>query len=282
MKLRALAIAVVLLGGCDSQPEPAAKAPEAPAPAPAAAPEKAPELKLSAEDLAGADRAALVPSPAEMERSLANAGVDRKLATMVADRTISMDVENKDQVAVRAGVVLADLVLTVKESKKETTLERLDTLKVALNKLGAGTDAPAEIDSLKASIENGELTGDSLVQEFDELSQVMVPELEYEAGEWVVPLIEAGSWLEGAHLVSGALKDSGKFDAANDLLRQPEVVDYFIEYVNREGGEKAPDDVVDQLKKTLNTLKEVAAKPSLGAEDVATIHTATGSVLTLL
>ena len=217
-----------------------------------------------------------------MERSLANAGVDRKLATMVADRTISMDVENKDQVAVRAGVVLADLVLTVKESKKETTLERLDTLKVALNKLGAGTDAPAEIDSLKASIENGELTGDSLVQEFDELSQVMVPELEYEAGEWVVPLIEAGSWLEGAHLVSGALKDSGKFDAANDLLRQPEVVDYFIEYVNREGGEKAPDDVVDQLKKTLNTLKEVAAKPSLGAEDVATIHTATGSVLTLL
>ena len=26
----------------------------------------------------------------------------------------------------------------------------------------------------------------------------MVPELEYEAGEWVVPLIQAGSWLEGA------------------------------------------------------------------------------------
>lgn len=280
MKLRALAIAVVLLGGCDnSTPEPAAKAPEAPAPAPA---EKAPELKLSAKDLAAADRVALVPSPAEMERSLAHAGVERKLASMVADRTISMDVENKDQIAVRAGVVLADLVLTVKESKKETTLARLDTLKVALAKLGAGSDVPAEIDSLKSSIENGELTGEDLVQEFDELSQVMVPELEYEAGEWVVPLIEAGSWLEGAHLVSGAVKDAKKFDAANDLLRQPEVVDYFIEYVNREGGEKAPDEVVDQLKKTLATLKQVAAKPTLGAEDVSTIHDATGSVLTLL
>jgi hypothetical protein len=279
MKLRALAIAAVLLGGCDKQSEPAAKAPEAPAPMPDA---KAPELKLSAEDLAGADRAALVPSPAEMERSLAHAGVEQKLASMVADRTISMDVDNKDQIAVRAGVVLADLVLTVKESKKETTIARLETLKVALGKLGAGSDAPAEIDSLKASIENGELAGDALVQEFDELSQVMVPELEYEAGEWVVPLIEAGSWLEGAHLVSGAVQEAKKFEAANDLLRQPEVVDYFIEYVEREGGNKAPDDVVDQLKKTLATLKEVAAKPNLGAEDVATIHSATGSVLTLL
>ena len=190
MKLRALALAVVLLGGCDnSTPEPAAKAPEAPAPAPA---EKAPELKLSAKDLAAADRVALVPSPAEMERSLAHAGVERKLASMVADRTISMDVENKDQVAVRAGVVLADLVLTVKESKKETTLARLDTLKVALAKLGAGSDVPAEIDSLKSSIENGELTGEDLVQEFDELSQVMVPEPSTKPA-WVVPLIEAGS-----------------------------------------------------------------------------------------
>ena len=38
----------------------------------------------------------------------------------------------------------------------------------------------------------------------DELSGVMVPELEYEAGDWVVPLIQTGSWLEGANLVSGA------------------------------------------------------------------------------
>jgi copper chaperone CopZ len=217
-----------------------------------------------------------------MERSLAHAGVERKLATMVDDKPISMDVENKDQIAVRAGVVLADLVLTVKESSTERTMQRLDTIKTAVEKLGGGTDVPAKIDELKASIATGELTPDDLVQEFDELSQVMVPELKYEAGEWVVPLIQAGSWLEGAHLVSGAVKDAGKFEAANNLLRQPAVVDYFIEYVEREGADKAPDKVVDQLKATLKTLKTVAAKPDLGAEDVSTIHDATGSVLNLL
>lgn len=279
MKLRTLALAAVLLGACDTQSEPAAPV-QAPAPAPA---EKAPELKLSKDQLVqGADRVALVPSPAEMERSLSHSGIDQKLAAMVQDRTISMDVENKDQIAVRAGVVLADLVLTVKESPKERTIARLDTLKVALVKLGAGGDAPAEIDDLKKRIESGELGPDELVQEFDELAQVMVPELEYESGEWVVPLIQAGSWLEGAHLVSGAVQTAGKYEAANNLLRQPAVVDYFIEYVDTAGRDKAPDEVVAQLKGTLATLRTVAAKTDLGAEEVATIHDATGSVLTLL
>mgnify|MGYP000477341802 CR=1 FL=1 len=276
MKLRALALAVVLLGGCDNQGEPTANAP---ADAPA---DKAPDIQFTAADFANAEKVALVPSPAEMERSLERSGIEQKLASMVDDSPISMDAENKDQIAVRAGVVLADLVLTVKESSKERTIERLDTIKVAIDKLGGGDDVPAQIDELKAQIEAGELTNDELIQEFDELSQVMVPELEYEAGEWVVPLIQAGSWLEGAHLVSGAVQDAGKFEAANDLLRQPEVVDYFIEYVNREGGDKAPDEVVDQLKSTLSTLKTVADKPALGADEVATIHDATGSVLSLL
>ena len=39
----------------------------------------------------------------------------------------------------------------------------------------------------------------------------------YEAGEWVVPLIQAGSWLEGAHLVSNAIKTESKFDSADKL-----------------------------------------------------------------
>jgi hypothetical protein len=282
MKLRALALAAMLLSGCDSKEEPAAPAAPAAKPEAAKPAEKAPPKTFSPEDLANAERVALVPSPAEMERSLARAGVEKKLASMVDDKPISMEVENKDQVAVRAGVVLADLVLTVKESSTERTLQRLDSIKVAVTKLGGGTDVPAQIDELKSSIATGELTPDDLIREFDELSQVMVPELEYEAGEWVVPLIQAGSWLEGAHLVSGAVKGTGKHEAAGNLLRQPVVVNYFIEYVEREGGDKAPDEVVDQLKKTLSTLKEVAEKPEFTPEDVVTIHDTTGKVLSLL
>ena len=54
---------------------------------------------------------------------------------------------------------------------------------------------------------------------------VMVSELEYEGGDWVVPLIQAGSWLRGADLVSAAI--TKKYSAAGQLLKQPRVVSTF-------------------------------------------------------
>lgn len=285
MKLRALALAAIVfgLGACEPSTSGEAEKSTTPPPEKPAAQEKAPEAKLDPATLKkDAQQVALVPSPAEMEKTLSNAGVGAKLATMVKDRDIKMDVDNKDQLAVRTGVVLADLVLTVKDSPKERIAQRLDRLAEGLDKLGAGKDVQAEIADMKTRIQNDAVNRDDLVKEFDELSGVMVPELEYEAGEWVVPLIQAGSWLEGAHLVSGAVKEAGKIDAADNLLRQPAVVDYFIKYVEREGGEKAPDEVVAKLKETLATLKKVTSKPTLGAEDVDTIHSSTGAVLTLL
>jgi len=217
-----------------------------------------------------------------MQRALSNAGLSTKLDGLVGDRDIKMDVDNKDQIAVRTGVVLADLVLTVTNAPKEKMLARLGRLKEGFDKLGAGTDVQATVDDIIARVNNDAVSREDLLKEMDELSGVMVPELQYEAGDWVVPLIQAGSWLEGAHLVSGAVKTEGKFDAAGPLLRQPAVVDYFLKYVRREGREKAPDEVVTQLEQTLQTLKEVTSHEKLTEEDVSTINSATGAVLTLL
>ena len=244
---------------------------------------KPPEKTFSPAELkAAAENVALVPRPAEMEKALAKAGINSRLGDMVADRDISTDHANLDQVAVRTGVVLADLVLTANSAPKEKTVQNLQKLKTGFSKVGAGNDIQATIDEMIKSIQNDALKGTELVQEMDELSGVLVPELETEAGDWVVPLIQAGSWLEGAHLVSGAIKAESQFGAADGMLKQPAVVDYFILYVNREGGDKAPDEVVSRLKETLNTLKEVASKPTLAQADVETIHSATGAVLTML
>ncbi len=280
MKLWHLASLALVLAACEGE-KPAAPTPTPePTPAPpAASPEKTFDKATLA---AAAEQVALVPSPAEMQRSLEKAGVNKALATMVQERDIVVKVENKDQVAVRTGVILADLLLTVKTAPKERLTARLDRLAEGLNLLGAGTDVQATISDMKLRIQNDAVSRDDLLKEMDELSGAMVPELEYEAGEWVVPLIQAGSWLEGAHLVSSALKEVNRADAADNLLKQPAVVDYFIKYVDREGANKAPDEVVNKLRESLNTLKSVVAKPTLTAEDVDTIHSATGAVLTLL
>lgn len=273
----------MLLWGCGGE-----QPTEAPKTQPAAEPkEEAPAaktFKLDPEQLAkAAEEIALVPSPAEMQKALSNAGLQAKLAEMVAsDKDITMEVENKDQLAVRTGVVLADLVLTVKTSSKELLLSRLAKLKVGFEKLGAGSDIQATIDEMSTQINNDAINRDDLLKEIDELSGVMVPELEYEAGEWVVPLIQAGSWLEGAHLVSNAIKTESKFDSADKLLKQPAVVDYFLKYVQREGREKADDQVVAQLESTLLKLKEVANSEKIDEAGVDTIFSSTSDVLKLL
>ena len=274
-----LALSAAACGG-DASDEATAKEAEAKT---TAAPAKRKAIKFDPATLAGeALKIALVPSPAEMQKALSNAGLQAQLAEMVSDRDISMDVKNKDQIAVRTGVILADLVLTVSTAPNAQQAARLGRIKDGLAALGAGGDVAKTLEELIAKINSGSGSRDDLLKEFDELSGVLVPELKYEAGEWVIPLIKAGSWLEGAHLVAGAIKKEGKYEEAGRLLRQPHVIDYFIEYVQREGANKAPDAVIAKLNETLSTLKEVTSKSVIEEADVNTIHSATAAVLTML
>jgi hypothetical protein len=279
MAVRTLLFSLALVSACESEPV----APPAPVEPVEAQPEKVADLKLDAAQLQAQPKTdALVPSPAEMQATLTKAGLTAQLGTMVADRDVVTKVENLDQTAVRTGVVLADLVLTIKDAPKERVVAQLGRLKEGLGALGAGADTAATLDDLINRVKTEAVTRDDLIKEMDELSGVMVPELKFEGKEWMVPLIQAGSWLEGAHLVAGAIKAEGKADTAAHLLQQPAVVDHFLKYVQHEGRNKAPDAVVDKLQATLLTLKEVTGKPTLTAEDIETIHSATGAVLTLL
>ena len=248
------------------------------------APDQKNSFKISAEELENAvDKSKLVQSPVEMEKVLAKAGISSALSSYIPkDRDLKVVVDDKDQTAVRTGVVLSDLVLTVKVEKKENIIKRLDKLSEGSKFLGAGGDVQSVIVDLKERITSDAVAGDELLSEFEELSMVMVPELEYEAGEWVVPLIQAGTWLEGAHLVSSAMLSENKTNAADQMFRQRQVVEYFISYVKREGTSKAPNAVITKLTSSLEELKVISGKPSLTKEDVQQIKKLTGDVLSML
>ncbi|MFT5583080.1 MAG: hypothetical protein ACI9VR_000657 [Cognaticolwellia sp.] len=238
---------------------------------------------ISPEELAkDADNIALVPSPAEMQKALTAAGIQAKLGEKVPNRTLKMDVPNKDQVAVRTGVILADLLLTVKTAEKEALAKQLLDIKTGMEQLGAGSDIGATVQDLHDRVMNDAVSRDDLVKELDELSGAIIPEIEYEAGPRSVPLIQAGSWLGGANLVAGAVIEAGSYEKAGDLLKQPAVVNYFQGYVKGEGQDKASGEVIAQLETTLNTLAEICAHETLSEEDVKTIQSSTASVLDLL
>jgi hypothetical protein len=278
MSLSTLLLATVFVG-CSGGGEETKPAEPAVTQAPADAPPKPvalDELKASAQNIT------LVPSPAEMQKALEKGGIATKLDALVPARTLKMDVANKDVVAVRTGLVLADTLLTVKTAPKEKLVERLGQVKTGLASLGAGTDLAATIDDLTARITNDGVTRDELVKELDDLHGAVIPEIEYEAGPQVVPLIQAGSWLGGSNLVASAILDANKPEAGTSMLRQPQVCDYFLKYVSIEGQNKAPDEVVQQLNTTLTKLKEIASKPSLTIDDVQEVKTQTDNVLALL
>lgn len=256
-------------GGGEETTAPAKDTPEATAPA-----------MLSAEMRAAAVEDHLVPSPGEMQAAMTAANIQASLASLVTDREMDMTSDDKDHIAVRTGVVLADMLLTVESASKEATIARFKQIQAGLQVLKAGDDLPREIDDLIQQIENDSLTGSKLVFELDQLRAAVIPEISYEA-DWTLPMLQAGAWLEGAHLVSKALAGNAE-SSGTQLLRQPDVVDYFLRYVAQEGEGRADSKVLDTLKTTLGKIKEIVSKDVLTAEDISAIHDSTGVVLDLL
>ncbi len=277
MSLSVLTLAALLVGCGGEEPKPAE--PAAPVAAAPAAPATIDltELKASAEGIT------LVPAPMEMQKALDKAKIADTLESLVQERKFNLDAQEPDVAAVRTGVVLADTLLTVKSAPPEKLVERMKSVQKGMTTLKAGADINATIDSLIGDIQNlGGGSRDEIVKQLDEMHAAIIPEIEYEAGEQITPLIQAGSWLEGSNLLAAAILKANRPEVANDLLRQPAVCDYFLKYVDIAGKSKAPDEVVKQLKTTLEKLKEISSKPSLTVEDIEEVKKQTDTVLGML
>lgn len=232
---------------------------------------------------AQAEKVALVPSPIETQKAMEASGIQTQLATLIPKHDFDLEKADPDHAAVRSGVLLADLLLTTKTADKKDLIRHLKGLAKGMEQLGGGSDIQAVLQDIAERIETDAVTRDELLKEFDELSGAVIPELEFNGQDRVVPMIEAGSWLEGAHLVAQALKKAEDKTAAEKLLKAPSVVEYFQKWVATEGASKAPEAVTLKLQESLATLKTLAEKPEpLTDADLDTIVKVTGDVLALL
>jgi hypothetical protein len=254
---------------------------EAPAPEPVTNPAEPP---LDAAKLNAAhETIALVPSPLETQRVLDQSGIQTQLSTLVTDKAFDMAGEGGDRVAVRTGVVLADLLLTTKTATDDQLVQRLERIGKGMDQLNGGPDIQRTLADQIARVKAGGVTRDELLKEFDELSGAIIPEMEFNGQQRIVPLIEAGSWLEGANLLSKALKTATDKAPAEKLLKSPTVVDYFLKYVKTEGADKASEAVTKKLEESLESLKALATKAeALTDADLDTVARVTDDVLALL
>lgn len=293
MLLRSLSLAGLLaLAACTGTPTPAPDSGEAAGDGSADATPKADPLgdmdpaKLKAGTEGGSDdarRFTIVPSPRETQEAMESAGIDTKLATLIKPREMEFDDQDLDDVAVRTGVVIADMLLTVKTADDAQLISRLEHIQTGMRTLKGGDDIDKTITDLIDRIKAEAINRDDLLKELDELSGAIIPELEFEGKKRVVPLIQAGSWLEGANLVARAAKEKGKPSSVDPILKRKHVVDYFMDYVEGEGKDKAPAAVTEKLKASLTTLKGISEKSEpLNEQDIDTVIQVTEDVLALL
>lgn len=281
MRLTLTLSLLTALVACDTPPAEPVKAPE---PAPTElAPQPKPVSALSAGELASAEPVALVPSPLEMQAALKRSGLLGPQGLLVKPRPLKAAGEDRDRLAVRTGVALADLLLIVQTAQTPELVSLLKEIRAGLVALGAKDDALSALDEMTARVQNEALTRDALVQELDALSGGTLPELEAQLGPRAVPLIRAGSWLEGANLVSSSIIAGGNYDTATDLLRHPGVVAWFQRYVEETPAERPDQEqLMPILRESLKSLATATAPERLGEAEVRQIHQSTAAVLDLL
>ena len=236
-----------------------------------------PEVPQTRTDLSGlAHNASLVASPTELQEAMLHAGVDTRFGTLLKRRNFKLTGEKED-VALRTGIVLADMVLTLNESDKDVLLDDLDKLRTGLNTIGAGGDIDATLGQIIDHVKADSVSRQELWLQVEEMREAAYGELAMEAGSQVVPLVQAGSWLEGTHLLAVAVLQAEESGGAPNLLRQPDVVAYFLAQLKV--GEGDVSSVNTLARGTLEQMHDIAMKDSLTIEDIRSIEKLTGELL---
>lgn len=265
-----------LFWACSGEPEAVTD------PTPETAPEAAPAAPLDPEQLEQAVEHALAPSPNETRLAVERAGITLSLGTLIPERSWTLDQGDIDRAALRTGVLLGDLVLTVKEAEKPWLVNQLQLIHDGLNAMSAGEGLLSTVADMKASVENDAVSRDDLLRQLDDLVG-MVPTSEGVGPEDNSgPLLQAGAWLGGTNLTSRAILRSGQIEAADTLLRQKAVAEYFRGYVSEGEGEEKAGEVQDLLKTTLTRLIEVSDQETIGRADVEDVRDQTQALIDLL
>ena len=269
--IRNVCAVLLLLTACGGEsapvaPVPAVDAPAAPSPA----------------QIDAAAGRVLAPSPLELDKAVRAAGVADSLGALVPERTYQTTAGDPGTTAVRTGVLLADTVFTGASASNEELVAKATTVRDGLRAIGATEALVGQIDDMNARLLSGAATRDDLLAEVDGITSIMVPEEGWGPEDRSGPLVQAGVWLESAHLVAAACVDKQDAAAATTLLRDPEIVAYFLQYLESKGTTHAPSPVVDQLVGTLKEMQSIASKDQLNLDDTARIRDLTGAVLTLL
>ena len=244
-------------------PEPAAEA--APAPAPATA------WKV------------LAPSPLELAAEVKAAGIEQSLADLVPS-TIPEGIasQEKDEVALQTGVVFAHTLLGGETTDKGVFLTQVRAMRSGMATIGSGEGLLRTMDRSIEQIQNDTAARADFLVELDAQVSNSVPEEGWGPEDTTGPLLQAGAWRAGLHIVAKAVVRADDAEAAEKLLRRPEVADFFLQYVEVGEGKEKAGVMSHGVAEGLTLLKEISSRETIGVDGAREAVDVTGKLLKLL
>ncbi len=224
-----------------------------------------------------AKTAMFVPAPTEFQAALEATEVRIDLKKVLKDSGSTLTGKSRSIIALETGVRLANVLMTSKEGDKATTLTRMRSAREGLVALDVPAGVLTELDRVIKQFEDGTLLPEELSPALDVLAGQLQEDLNNSTDPNTATLVQAGGWVQGAHLLSTSLVQAGQAGDAAALLNQPTVLAHFTDFLNKSG---AGDPSVDAVLREMAELEELAGKDTLTTGDLVTISTRTAAIMT--
>lgn len=258
---------VMALGACTGTSTPT------PEPQPEPAPEMAPAPVPTWEILA--------PSPLELEAEVAKAGVTG-LDKLVPATMPAISTTNKDQAALQTGIVAAYTVLAGRTLPKDKLIAQIKAMRAGLATVGTGEGTLKAVDRFVEQIENDTAARDDFLKELDAEVQMTAPEEGWGPDDTTGPLLQAGAWLAGIHLVSKRIVEMNDATAADKLLQRDDVAAFFLKYIQTDEGAAKAGSTSEAVANALGQLKAIGEREAIGVEGAKEVADITGKLLELM
>ncbi len=280
-------LSLLLLTGCSgSDPAPANH------PQGETAPQSTPEPELQAVDredspnkidLAAvrdtARTAMFVPAPTEFQAALKASAPNVDIRKLVEDSGRTLEGKQNAIIALETGVRMSNVLMSVHTGDKVKILARMKSASEGLQALKAPDSVTTEINKLIADYEADTLTSAELGPAFDVLAERINDDLQTKTDPATATLVQAGGWVQGAHLLSKALSSAGVTGEAAALLHQPTVLAHFLDFLKNSDPARAGDPSVTAVIQEMEAMQAIAGKDELSADDVKAVASHTGNIL---
>ena len=220
-----------------------------------------PPAPLTKEEIASASSSEIIsmPMPGELFAALGKLGKPDWSAML--RKTPSSAFTSRQQIALNLGTLIADGYLAVEAQDAQQVKNVSKDIKALAKALGVEQDLISRANSIVEFADKGKW--DTLKEELEATQNEVVAAMLAHQDQELVTFVMLGGWLRGVEVVSAYLSTHYS-EAGARVLRQPAVVDHFVQQLGAMPKKLTATPVVSGVSKALFEIKSMVTFSTTG------------------